>query len=121
MSSSDLADLWALQHRLEQCTATLAADPADVLSVGQAVLTFADREQGAFFPLLPLLDPAARAELEREHRQLAEDLELLRWLVATTPDSPDMATLADALVPRLRMHIARDGRLLAHALRLATR
>jgi hypothetical protein len=114
-----LADLQELQRRVERRTDALGADPAEVLAVGRAVLAFAEQEQAAFFPLLPLLDPAARAELEDEHHQLVEDLQLLEWLIETSPESPDVGALAEALARRMRTHIARDGRLLARAMRMA--
>jgi hypothetical protein len=92
-----------------------------VLAFGAEVLAFVASEQPALFPLLPLLDPAARAELELEHARLAEDLELLTSLVDTAADSADAGELAAALARRMRAHIARDGRLLAQAARLAQR
>ncbi len=110
-----------LQRALEAHTTGVEQSPASVLEVGQAVLNFASSEEQAFFPLLPLLDPAVRSELGDEHEQLAADLQLLQWLVSTTPDSPDVASLAGALARRMHTHVARDGRLLAHALRLADR
>ncbi|HEX6974666.1 MAG TPA: hypothetical protein VF147_09700 [Vicinamibacterales bacterium] len=117
----EIERLMELQHALEARTTELGASAADVLKVGSAVLEFAEREEAFFFPLLPLLDPAARAELGGEHEQLAEDLELLEWLVTTTPDSPDVGILADAIARRMRTHIARDGRLLAQAAKMAAR
>ncbi len=107
------------QRLLEVRTSGLGASAADVLKVGAAVLGFAEREEAVFFPLLPLLDPAARAELGGEHEHLADDLDLLASLVDGTPDSPDVAILADAIARRMRAHIARDGRLLAQAARMA--
>lgn len=115
----ELERLMTLQRTLEERTSGLSASAADVLQVGAEVLAFAEREESAFFPLLPLLDPAARAELGGEHEQLGEDLQLLDWLVKTTPDSPDIPTLAEAVARRMRAHIARDGRLLAQAARMA--
>lgn len=117
----ELRRLMDLQHTLEVRTSGLGASAPDVLEVGTAVLEFAEREEAAFFPLLPLLDPAAKAELGGEHAQLADDLQLLESLLSTTPDSPDVATLAEALARRMQSHIARDGRLLAQALRMASR
>lgn len=113
--------LMELQRILEARTSGLGASAADVLKVGAAVLEFAEREEAAFFPLLPLLDPAAKADLGGEHEQLGENLQLLEWLVATTPDSPDVGILAEAIARRMRDHIARDGRLLAQAARMAAR
>ncbi len=110
-----------LQRALEARTLAVEPSAAAVLEVGRAVLEFASSEEEAFFPLLPLLDPAVRSELGEEHEQLAEDLQLLQWLVSTTPDSPDVASLAGALARRMHTHVARDGRLLAHAVRLAER
>jgi hypothetical protein len=118
-SLTEIQRLMRLQETLAERTSGLGVSPAEVLEVGAAVLEFAEREESAFFPLLPLLDPAARAELGGEHEQLAEDLQLLEWLISTTPDSPDVGTLAEAIARRMRSHIARDGRLLAQAARLA--
>lgn len=112
--------LMDFQRILEERTSDLGASASGVLEVGAVVLEFAEREEAAFFPLLPLLDPAARAELGGEHEQLGEDLQLLEWLVSTTPDSPDVGTLAEAIARRMRSHIARDGRLLAQAARMAS-
>ena len=118
---ADIDQLMDLQKILEVRTSGLGASAADVLRVGVAVLGFAQREEAVFFPLLPLLDPAARADLGGEHEQLQEDLQLLESIVTTTPDSPDVGILAEALSRRMREHIARDGRLLAQAARMAAR
>jgi hypothetical protein len=119
--SADLTRLIESQRALAERMTRLGAAADEVLRAGAQVLAFAEREEAAFFPLLPLLDPAARAELGGEHEQLAEDLQLLEWLLTTTPDSPDVGTLADALARRMRTHIERDGRLLAQAARMAAR
>ena len=116
-----LGELLELQRNLAERTRDLTGDADAVLRTGRAVLTFAEREETAFFPLLPLLDPAALAELGGEHQQLADDLDLLESLVATTPDSPHITVLAVALARRMEAHIARDGRLLAQAARLTPR
>jgi DNA-binding FadR family transcriptional regulator len=110
-----LAALLAGQRDLEARIHDLEADPRQVLEVGSALLAFAAREDEAFDTLAPLLDPAVEAELSDEHRQFAEDLELLEWLLQTTPDSPDVAMLSASLIPRMRQHIDRDGRLLSQA------
>jgi hypothetical protein len=120
-ASRAIAELLDMQRSLAARTRDLAGDASAVLRTGREVLTFAEREEAAFFPLLPLLDPAALAELGDEHQQLADDLDLLESLVTTTPDSPDVAVLADALARRMASHIARDGRLLAQAARMAPR
>jgi hypothetical protein len=117
-SREALSRLADLQRSLEARTASLDGSPAAVLALGPAVLDFATNEEHAFLPLLELLDPAVRAELGGEHESLAQDLELLGWLVDTTPESTDAAVLAEALTRRIRQHIARDGRLLAQAQRL---
>jgi hypothetical protein len=62
-----------------------------------------------------LLDPAVQRDLAGEHEQIAEDLQLLEWLLRTTPDSPDVTVLTTSLLQRMRQHIDRDGRLLARA------
>jgi len=116
---AEIDQLMEWQRMLEVRTSGLGASAADVLKVGAAVLGFAEREEAVFFPLLPLLDPAARAELGGEHEHLADDLDLLASLVEATPDSPDIAILAEAIARRMRGHIARDGRLLAQAARMA--
>jgi len=121
MVQVELQKLRDLQRVLEERTSDLEASANEVLAVGQAVLDFAEREEAALFPLLPLLDPAARAELGGEHEQLREDLDLLDYLARTSPESPDASTLAEAIARRMRSHIARDGRLLAQAERMAGR
>lgn len=109
------------QRELEARLHGLDGGPRQVLALGEALLSFAVREDVAFSVLSPLLDPAARAELSTDHRQIAEDLGLLEWLVGTTPDSPDVAALSASLVRRMRQHIERDGRLLDRAARFAPR
>jgi hypothetical protein len=115
---ADLEALVAQQRTL--LTRLNAATPTagEILALGQEVLRFAEHEEQAFFPLLPLLDPIARAELGHEHDEIGEDLKLLEWLLATTPDSPDVAILAHAVVRKIRTHVERDGRLLERASRL---
>lgn len=71
--------------------------------------------------LAELLDPVVRAELEGEYLQIAEDLELLQWLLATTPDSPDVAVLSASLARRMRAHVERDARLLSSAAKVRTK
>lgn len=119
MESGDaLSRLAGLQRSLEVRTGTLDGSAAAVLDIGPALLDFAAAEQRAFLPLLGLLDPLVRAELDDEHEALSRDLDLLKWLVESTPESTDAAVLAEALTARIRRHIARDGRLLAQAQRL---
>jgi hemerythrin HHE cation binding domain-containing protein len=120
-SVSDLERLAALEQSVSARLQQSSENPAAVLAAGQEVLAFAELEERLFFPVLPLLDPHARAELESEHVQLADDLQLLEHLLSATPDSSDVEVLAGALAKRLRAHIARDSRLIAQAQRLATR
>lgn len=115
----DLEGLLAQQRSLLERLNTVAPVAGDVLELGTEVLRFAELEEQAFFPLLPLLDPIARAELGHEHDEISEDLQLLEWLIATTPDSPDVEILAAAVLRRARAHVERDGRLLLQASRLA--
>lgn len=117
---STLAALLADQRELEARIRDLAS-PRQTLVVGDSLLRFAAREDEAFSVLAPLLDPAVQRELAAEHRQIAEDLELLDWLVRTTPESPDVSVLTASLVRRMREHIDRDGRLLARATVLTRR
>jgi hypothetical protein len=114
----DLEILMAQQRALLDRLNTLGANAGEVLELGMEVLRFAEHEERAFFPLLPLLDPIARAELTHEHDEIGEDLKLLEWLLATGPDSPDVDILATAIVRRIRQHVDRDGRLLLRASRL---
>ena len=117
-AAAALGKLLESQREIEERMRAIGASPEDVLDVGQRVLAFAAREDEAFAWLTTLIDPDVRAELAAEHRRLAEDLELLDWLMRTSPDSPDVAMLADALVRRMREHLHRDGRLLARAVRM---
>jgi hypothetical protein len=111
----DLEELLAQQRSLLERLNALGPAVGEVLELGTEVLHFAEQEERAFFPLLPLLDPIARAELGHEHDEISEDLKLLEWLIATTPDSPDVEILAAAVVRRVRAHVERDGRLLLRA------
>jgi hypothetical protein len=112
---STLAALLEEQRALEQQVHSVGECAEEALVVGQAVLAFAAREDHAFSALAPLLDPAVQQELADEHQEIAEDLGLLGWLVATTPDSPDVNVLTTSLLRRMRQHIDRDGRLLVRA------
>jgi hypothetical protein len=113
-----LESLIVEQRELQSNIEGLLASPRETLAAGEALLAFAAHEDDAFSTLAPLLDPAAHAELNAEHQQIAEDLELLRWLIRTSPDSPDLTVLTTSLVRRMRRHIQRDGRLLARAVAL---
>lgn len=114
----DVEELLARQGALLTRLDGLRGDAGKVLELGTDVLRFAEEEERAFFPLLPLLDPIARAELTHEHGEIGEDLKLLEWLLATTPDSPDVEILAAAVERKVRNHVERDGRLLLRASRL---
>ena len=114
-SHEDLAGLMEQQRALLDALSATGHDAAAVLELGTEVLRFAELEERAFFPLLPLLDPIARAELGHEHDEISEDLKLLEWLLATTPDSPDVEILTAAVLRRVRAHVERDGRLLRRA------
>lgn len=110
-----LVALIAEQRELEMRIHDLHASPRETLVVGESLLTFAAREDEAFSALTPLLDPVVRAELAADHQRIAEDLELLDWLLQTTPTSADVSVLTASLVRRMRQHICRDGRLLSRA------
>jgi hypothetical protein len=118
---STLAALLGDQRALEARVHDLRANPRETLAFGEALLAFAAKETEVFSVLAPLLDPAVETELGAEHRQFAEDLELLDWLLRITPESPDVAVLTESLLCRMRQHIDRDGRLLARAAILAAR
>ena len=120
-SAKDLEDLAAFQRSVSQRLADADENPAAVLVAGAEVLAFAQVEERLFFPIVPLLDPLVSAELEHEHEQLADDLQLLQSLFTADRECPDAATLATALARRLRSHLERDGRLIAHAIRLGSR
>lgn len=109
------------QHRsLEDRMRTLGGCVADVLEAGHALLAFAEQEDRAMAMLARLLEPAVIDELRVEHDEIAHDLELLAWIVATTPDSPDGSALAESLARRMHTHVSRDGRLFARALGLSS-
>lgn len=110
---STLGSLLTHLRELEARIPDPAGCPRQTLVAGEALLAFAALEEEAFAGLTPLLDPAVHADLQAEHHQFAEDLDLLQWLLRTTPESPDVAVLTASLVRRMREHIARDGRLLA--------
>lgn len=114
-AQSTLAALLDEQRALEERIHRLEACPEDALVVGEALLGFAAREESAFSAVARLLDPAVQRDLAGEHEQIAEDLQLLEWLLRTTPDSPDVTVLTTSLLRRMRQHIDRDGRLLARA------
>ncbi len=113
-----LAGLKQTQQRLEERAQALGTSPQEVLELGNGLLEFAEHEDEAFAALATLIDPEARAELAAEHQQLAADLDLLAWLLSTSPDSPDVDVLSAALARRMREHMERDGRLIARAARM---
>ena len=117
---SMLGTLIEEQRELEARIHDLHASPRDTLIVGESLLAFAAREDEAFSVLTPLLDPVVQAELAAEHHRIADDLELLEWLLQASPMSPDVAVLTASLVRRMRQHINRDGRLLSRAAALQT-
>lgn len=86
--------------------------PDTVLALGTAVLFHGILEEGWLLELNPLVDPAVVVDIGLQHQHLAEDLELLESLLTAEPASPDLEPFAQALLARLREHIARDERLL---------
>lgn len=115
MNPAALTSLIAEQSALDTRIHALDGSPLQTLGVGEALLAFGAREHEAFASLAPLLDATVGAELQAEHQQIADDLELLEWLLRTAPDSPDVAMLTASLERRMRQHSDRDGRLLARA------
>lgn len=95
--------------------------PAEVSAIGRSVLAFAGTEGKFLGVLLSVLEPAVREDLAAEHERLADDLALLDWLMETEPESPDVTSLADSLVRRMRSHLSRDARLLERAACLGAR
>lgn len=91
----------------------LVPTPAAVLAAGQTLLQFARQEDEALAAFGRLLEPAVINEMRAEHEEISQDLDLLAWLVSTTPDSPDASVLAESLARRMHRHVNRDGRLLA--------
>ena len=116
---STLASLLAEQQLLEEQVHDLRLCAEDTLRVGSALLAFASREDEAFRGVAPILDPVVQQDLAAEHQRFADDLQLLQWLVQTTPDSPDILVLTVSLRRRMRQHIDRDGRLLIRAVGLS--
>lgn len=119
LSKNTLGALLAEQRALEEQVHDLRLCAEQTLRVGEALLDFARREDQAFSAVAPLLDPVVQQGLAGEHRQFEEDLQLLEWLVKTTPESPDVLVLTVSLRTRMRQHIDRDGRLLARAAGMA--
>jgi hypothetical protein len=110
------------EHRsLEDRMSTLQGSPVDVLAAGQTLLSFAQQEDEALAVLTSLMEPAVLNELRAEHEEIGHDLDLLGWIVSTTPDSPDASALAESLARRMHQHVSRDGRLLARAVGLRAR
>lgn len=116
-----LAALIAEQVRLEERIGELRSSPHRTLLAGKAFLAFAARQEEALAVLSSLLDPVVQAEMRAEHEQIGEDLELLEWLLETTPESPDVAVLTLSLIRRMRQRVDRDSRLLARAAALRLR
>jgi hypothetical protein len=117
-AAGTLAGLQIAHNRLE-ARMRACLTPDDVLNIGHDVLEFAAREDEAFRVLLPLIDPAARAELAAEHEQIEEDLDLLGSLVQQSPHSSDVSALAYSIARRMAQHVERDGRLLARAVKMS--
>ncbi len=68
-----------------------------------------------------ILDEAVLEELSGERRRLADDLDLLESLEESSPGSPDIETLATALVIRMQQLLERERRVLYQPLlRLAS-
>lgn len=102
-------------------SAALNGSASDVLAAGQTLLSFARQEDKALAALSSLMEPAVINELRAEHEEISHDLELLGWILSTTPDSPDASALAESLARRMHTHVSRDGRLLARAVGLSGR
>ncbi len=98
--------------RLARRLAEARPDPREVLDLGTAVILHGALERRILLAQAPVLDQAAVAQLDEEHARLEEDLELLESILASNPDSPDVESLCDALLGRLRGHVARDDRVL---------
>lgn len=93
----------------------MEADPVSVttvLDLGSAVLLHGMLEKELEWHLRGLLDQAATEQLQREHEEFAESLELLNSLWRQEPDSPDLAPLSAAVLVRLRQHVAKDQRMM---------
>lgn len=100
---------------------SLQGSATDILEAGRTLLAFARKEDQALAALAALMEPAVIDELRAEHDEISHDLELLGWIVSTTPESPDAAALAESLARRMHQHVSRDGRLLARAVGLSAR
>ncbi len=82
-----------------------------VLDLGAAVLLHGMLEHELDSLRHPLLDDVVRAQLQREHDEFAEDLELLDSLWRQEPSSSDLASLSAAVLERLKQHLAKDQRM----------
>jgi hypothetical protein len=110
----DAAELEALarRHALLRLRAerTRATDAAAVLELGATVQVHRALQVARAARILTWLDPAVSVRLGEEQDQLGQDLELLRELLESQPDSADAAVLAAALLRRLREHLIHDER-----------
>lgn len=113
--SALLSGLLREHHLLEDCIRTMRITPPRILEAGRTLLAFAEQEDRALSVLARWLDPIVLEEMSAEHDEIGRDLELLEWLVRTTPESPDAMILAESLARRMHKHVTRDGRLLARA------
>ena len=91
---------------------TAATDAAAVLELGATVLVHRALQVARASRILTWLDPAVSARLGEEQDQLGQDLELLRELHESEPESADAAVLAAALLRRVRDHLRQDQRVL---------
>jgi hypothetical protein len=116
----DAVELEALaqRHALLRLRAerTQATDAAAVLELGATVLVHRALQVARAARILTWLDPAVSVRLGEEQDQLGQDLELLRELLESEPESADAAVLAAALLRRLRDHLRHDERVLQRPL-----
>lgn len=97
---------------LEQGRAVARPSVDVALSLGAAVRVHQVMVELIPEPLRSLTDEGIVADLGREERGLAENLDYLRSLSKAEPESPDVSELATALVERIRQHLERSHRAL---------
>lgn len=112
-AAESLAEIRRIHQDLAERTAEAQGECVGaVLNLGAAVLLHGALERLAVLPSLHLLDPAVVRELEVEHARLADDLRTLGELWRTSPTSPDVRSLSEAIFRHLREHLRRDARML---------
>jgi len=104
----------AVQHdRLRALASTTPPDNVQaVLNLAAAVLLHGAIEPAHLQRILRFVDPAVLRDLAIQHERFERDVEFLIELQRAEPSSPDIQTLAEAILRRAQQHLDRDDRVL---------